>query len=63
MVREDRVVSGNLEISDMGPDGLGYYTVIYDAACVAHFICEVSLGVPGGAAVEDGEIAVAAELE
>ena len=56
-------MGSDLEISDIRPDSLGHYTEVDDAAGIAYFICEVALGVPRGATVEDGKVTVTAELE
>ena len=48
--------------TDLGPDGLGYETVINDTANGSCLIHVLALGVSKCTPIEDGEVAVTAEL-
>ena len=63
MVRHDGVMWSYAEIADQGPNGLGNKTVVYDTSNGPRLVCIVALSVPKGTPIEDGEVAVTAELE
>ena len=63
VVRHDGVVWSYAEIMDQGPYGLGNKTVVYDTSNGPRLVCIVALSVPKGAPIENGEVAVTAELE
>ena len=52
-----------LEVSNVGPEGLGDYAIIDDAANVSYFIGKLALGVSWGTSIKDGKVSEVRKLE